>query len=114
MKAKQGRPKVAERKISASVTLLPSEIETLIENHGSLSAAIKKQIDRDKQMLNELKELSNCTEDSNGKKINIMKYYTHITKDGYKYSFKAPNYFAACLFAQWKFVNPNIIIQDNY
>jgi hypothetical protein len=56
--AKQGRPKVAERKISASVTLLPSEIETLIKNHGSLSTAIKKQIEKDNRMLNELKKLA--------------------------------------------------------
>lgn len=55
--AKQGRPKVRERKISASVTLLPSEIETLIKNHGSLSNVIKKQIEFDKQMLNELKSI---------------------------------------------------------
>ena len=54
---KQGRPKVTERKISASVTLLPSEIEQLISQHGSLSNAIKKQLQRDNYILNKLKEI---------------------------------------------------------
>ncbi len=49
--------RVEERKINATVTLKPSEIEEIIGNHPSLSEGIRALIAQNNQMLNELKEL---------------------------------------------------------
>lgn len=45
--------------------------------------------------------------------METLNTYTHISKNGYKYAFKSPNYYCALLYAMYKFTEVHILILDN-